>query len=343
VREIYGETFDGAPGYLNSATYGLASRRQAEALRRTLRAWELGELAPRDFEVPVGAAREAFATLAGVPAATVAMGGSVSALIGLVAATVPDGTRVATLTGEFTSVSAPFHVHGGRGVTVTALGPGDLERRAGEFDVVTVSLVQSADGYVLDVPTLRESLTGRSTRVVLDVTQAMGWMRLDVGWADVVVGGSYKWLVSPRGAAWMAVRPDAAESLVPLSASWYASERPWANTYQLPPLLADDARRLDTSPAWFTFVGAGLAMPWLASLDMAAVQAHCTRLADRVREALGLPASPSAIVALEADGAEERLAAAGLRAAVRAGRVRVGFHLYNDDEDVDRLLEALRG
>jgi len=40
-------------------------------------------------------------------------------------------------------------------------------------------------------------------------------------------------------------------------------------------------------------------------------------------------------------GAAERLAAAGVRAAVRAGRARVSFHLYNTQADVDRALEAL--
>ena len=32
---------------------------------------------------------------------------------------------------------------------------------------------------------------------------------------------------------------------------------------------------------------------------------------------------------------------AGIRAAVRAGAVRVGFHLYNTEDDLDRLVDAL--
>jgi len=42
-------------------------------------------------------------------------------------------------------------------------------------------------------------------------------------------------------------------------------------------------------------------------------------------------------------GAEQRLAAAGIRAAVRAGRVRASFHLYSTEADVDAALEALAG
>ncbi|MDH6180033.1 selenocysteine lyase/cysteine desulfurase [Microbacteriaceae bacterium SG_E_30_P1] len=336
MREFHGEQFEGAPLFLNSATYGLPSRRVTEAVTGALRAWELGDLAPMEFDASVAAARGAFAAMAGVDAASVAMGGSVSELLGLVASALPDGTRVATFTGEFTSVTAPFDAQ--PGVTVTALEPGELERRAGEFDAVAVSLVQSSDGRVLDVAALRSSLG--STRVILDVTQAMGWMQLDVAWADVIVGGSYKWLLSPRGAAWMSVRDNL--QLTANSAGWYSSETPWSNTYQLPSLQAPDARRFDSSPAWFTLLGAGIAMPWLASLDAAAVHAHCVGLANSVRSDLGLPLADSAILALDVPDAAARLAAAGIRAAVRAGRARVSFHLYNDESDVAALLAALR-
>jgi selenocysteine lyase/cysteine desulfurase len=40
-------------------------------------------------------------------------------------------------------------------------------------------------------------------------------------------------------------------------------------------------------------------------------------------------------------GADERLAAAGIRAAVRDGRLRVSFHAYSTTADVDHALEAL--
>jgi selenocysteine lyase/cysteine desulfurase len=61
-----------------------------------------------------------------------------------------------------------------------------------------------------------------------------------------------------------------------------------------------------------------------------------------VRSELGLPAGDSAILALDAPNAAERLEAAGIRAAVRAGRVRVSFHVYNTLDDVGALVAALR-
>jgi len=98
---------------------------------------------------------------------------------------------------------------------------------------------------------------------------------------------------------------------------------------------------LDASPSWVSAIGAGAALPWLAGLDRAAVHAHTVGLANRLRIALGMPEVDSAIVSIPVAGAAERLQEAGIRAAVRAGAVRVGFHLYNTDDDLDRLLDAL--
>jgi selenocysteine lyase/cysteine desulfurase len=129
--------------------------------------------------------------------------------------------------------------------------------------------------------------------------------------------------------------------LVPHAANWYAGQDPWSSIYGLPLRLAADARRFDASPAWFPVHGAGLTLPWLASLDTAAVQAHCTGLAAAAQTALGLPVTGSAIITVPVPDAAGRLEAAGIRAAVRAGAVRVGFHLYNNLDDVDRLVGAL--
>jgi selenocysteine lyase/cysteine desulfurase len=293
------------------------------------------------FDEPVARGRAGYAALAGVPVESVAMGGSVSALLGLVAAAVPDGARIATLTGEFTSTTFPFAAQSGRGVTITELAPEQLIASAAEYDVVVASLVQSANGDVLDVDALRVGLADANTWVVIDVTQAVGWMQLDLGWVDVTVAAVYKWLLAPRGTAWMSLSDRVSRVMTPHAANWYAGEAPWSTIYGLPLRLASDARRFDTSPAWFGVLGAGLTLPWLASLDGAAIQAHTVGLANRLRAEIDLPQSNSAIVSIPIADAADQLKRAGIRAAVRAGAVRVGFHLYNTTDDLDRLLEAI--
>jgi len=341
AREAFGAEFVGADGFLNTPTYGLPPRFVLDALQDCIGQWQAGTMDVPMFDEYVAAGRAGYAALTGVPVDSVAMGGTVSAVLGLVAAAIPDGSRVATLAGEFTSTTFPFAAQAGRGVTVTEIAADELVSAASDFDVVTASLVQSANGAVFDVDALRETVAGTDTLTVIDVTQALGWKHVDIGWADVTAGAVYKWLLAPRGTAWMSVSDRVSQIMTPHAANWYAGEQPWQTIYGLPLRLANNARRYDTSPTWFSVLGAGLTLPWMASLDRAAVEAHTVGLANRVRTELQLPQQDSAVVSIPIADAAERLHQADIRASVRAGAVRVGFHLYNTENDVDRLLDAL--
>jgi selenocysteine lyase/cysteine desulfurase len=340
MRSAFGQQFDVPSGYLNTAGIGIPSAAVADAVEAAIREWRTGGGRPGDFDEPVEVARAAFGELVGVDAGRVAVGSAVSPLVGLIAASVPDGARVLVASGEFTSVSWPFAAQAERGVTVTEAELGKLGDLAGDHDLVAVSVVQSADGRVVDLDALRAAQAG-GTRVLLDATQALGWFDADLGWADVVVAAAYKWLLTPRGVAWMAIGPGF--DVVPHQAGWYAAADRWGSVYGLPMQLAADARSLDTSPAWYCHAGAAVALPWLAGLDRAAVQAHCVGLADGFRAALGMEPAGSAIVAVRTPGAMERLTAAGVVASGRAGAARLAFHLYNTDADRDRALDALTG
>ena len=92
--------------------------------------------------------------------------------------------------------------------------------------------------------------------VVVDATQAAGWLPVDARDADLLVCAAYKWLLAPRGAAFMVVGERLAERLEPVMANWWATAD-YRNGYYGPPLrLAETARRFDISPAWFSWVGA---------------------------------------------------------------------------------------
>ena len=125
----------------------------------------------------------------------------------------------------------------------------------------------------------------------------------------------------------------------PSAAGWYAGEE---HAYYGPPLrLASSARRLDISPAWFSYVGAAPSLELLNAIGVERIGAHDVALADRFLAGLGLPPAGSAIVSVDVPDAEARLAKAGVRAAIRDGRVRASFHLYTTESDVDLAVEAL--
>jgi selenocysteine lyase/cysteine desulfurase len=160
---------------------------------------------------------------------------------------------------------------------------------------------------------------------------------------DLVICHAYKWLGAPRGAAFAAVSDRALAELTPHTAGWYSGSDPWASCYGPELHLADDARRFDVSPAWHAWAGAEAALGFAASLDMEGVRQHDVGLANAFRARLGLETSDSAIVAWpDASGsAFSALSAAGIAASARAGRARVAFHLWNDDEDVELAAGAI--
>jgi selenocysteine lyase/cysteine desulfurase len=73
------------------------------------------------------------------------------------------------------------------------------------------------------------------------------------------------------------------------------------------------------------------------------IHTHDLELSSRFRAGLGLPPGESAIVHVDAPEAEGRLAAAGIVASVRAGKVRASFHVHNSIEDVEAVVAALTG
>ena len=208
-------------------------------------------------------------------------------------------------------------------------------------DVVAFSTVQMATGEVVDLAAIAASARAHGALTLVDATQACGWLPLDGYAFDIVVAAGYKWLLSPRGTAYMAVAPERLADIVPTAAGWYAGENVHTTYFGAPLRLAADARRLDTSPAWHSWVGAAPALALIEEIGVQAIQAHDLQLANRFRAGLGIQAADSAIVFVDVPGAAERLERAGIRAAVRNGRVRTSWHLYNTEEDVDLTLGAL--
>ena len=330
--------------YLNTASYGLPPQPAWEALNTALEDWRSGRTSWEQWQEETDVARTTFARLVHVAPEHVAVAANVSSLVGLVAASIPDGSRVLTPEVEFTSAFFPFLAQSRRGVTVRYASTVELvDAIDAETDVVVCSAVQMATGEVADLDGLAAAAELHDVLTVVDATQAAGWLPLDAGRFDVMVVAGYKWLLTLRGTAYMALRPSVLERVTPVSAGWYAGEVPF-ETYFGPPLrLASTARRLDTSPAWHSWVVGAQSLAVLERIGIEEIHARDVGLANRFREGLALESSDSAIVYCDVEGAAEKLDRAGIRAAVRGGRLRTSWHVYNSYADVERTLDALLG
>lgn len=336
--------FSGVPGYLDTASVGIPPLSAVEPMRAVLNDWQRGQLSVLEFDDHVARARAAWARISGIPTDWVAVGANVSSLTGLVASSLPDGANVLLARGEFTSLLFPFLMHAGRGVRVREVELCELIDSVDDrVDLVVVSSVQSSSGRTIDVECLAQTARAHASRVLLDVTHASGWLPTDLTLVDYAVCAAYKWLLCPRGVAFMSVQPARLPSIAPLLAGWYAGDNPWTSIYGSPLRLAEGSRRLDTSPAWFSWVGASYALELLAELPREAIRLHNVSLANEFLEKLGQDHQNSAIVTIDDQDAADRLLASGVRVSSRAGRVRLSFHLYNSEEDVQMAVAAVAG
>lgn len=330
--------------YLNTASYGLPPRPAHEALDSALADWRGGRTSWEHWGAPGEDARASYARLTGVPVDSVAIGPNVSSMVAVVAAALPDGARVLAPDVEFTSLLFPLLVQERRGVTVRLVPARNLADELGpDIDVVAFSAVQMATGEVADLDRIAESAVEHDVTTIVDATQAIGWLPLDASRFDVVVAHAYKWMMSPRGTAFMSIRHALLDRVDPHAAGWYAGDDPLATFFGPPLRLAGNARRLDTSPAWFMWVATAPALSVIEHIGVDAIHNHDVDLANRFRAGLGLEPSNSAIVFCDVEGAADKLERAGVRAAVRGGRLRTSWHVYNTVADVERALDVLIG
>ncbi len=346
--------------YLNTATAAPGSRPVLEAVRRAQAEWEAGEFSWQGWEGEGEATRELFGKMVGGRGEDVALVSSVAEAAATVAASLPAG-RVVVGSREFRSNSWPWLALRDRGFEVVEV-PAREEVVTSEAIIdaiddrtvlVAATEVQSSNGFRVDLPAIGTRCRETGARLFVDLCQSLGALAFDVDTTgtDYAAAHGYKWLLSPRGAGWLWVRPERLAELAPLAPSWKTAEDPYADYFGGPYAPAATTRRLDATLAWFSWPGARAALELLGSMDPGAVEARCLGLSRAFREEAagrGLVLVPEEVptqivsVRVEDPGAlRERLLDRRIIGAVRGGSFRLGFHAYNDESDVAAALDAL--
>jgi selenocysteine lyase/cysteine desulfurase len=311
-------------------------------MEEALAGWRTGRRW-RDWEEDGEECRSLFAGLIGARAEDVALVTTISSAAGLVAASLPAarGANVVLYERDFTSAMLPWRGLERRGVELRLVPLEAVPEAVDEKTaIVSVSLVQSAEGRVVDLDALRAT----GARIFLDATQAVGAFPVDVDGIDFLAAHAYKWLLCPRGLAFLYVAPERRLEIEPWTAGWKSREDPYADYYGLPELTGD-ARRLDVSLPWLPAAGGRASLELFAALGVEHIATHNLGLARALTGELGLPDAESPIVRLAVDdpeGAARRLQESGVACSLRGGSVRLSFHLYNDEADVELAAAALR-
>jgi selenocysteine lyase/cysteine desulfurase len=347
--------------YLDTPTAAPASIPVLRALRGAQEEWLQGRFSWRAWEHAADETRPLFAGLIGVDPSCVALLSSLSEAAATVAASLPPG-QVVVGEGEFRSNLFPWLALERRGFVITEVPAQDGVVRTDALVhsisdgtvLVAVSEVQSSTGFRVHLDEVSRACQAVGARLFVNVTQSLGSLRFNAHAIrpDYVAAHGYKWLLAPRGAAWLYARPDRTTELRPLAPSWRSVPDPHETYYGGPYELSTDTRRLDTSLAWFPWVGARSALEVVSSVDVMEVEHRCLALSAAFRdeaESLGFKLAPqeapSQVVSIKLsrpDAVKHQLAKRNVISAQRGGFLRLGFHAYNEERDVRAAVEALR-
>jgi selenocysteine lyase/cysteine desulfurase len=337
--------------YANTANYGLPPIRTVRALEQALAEWSDGSADwSTDWDPAGDACRALVAPILGAPAEEIALLPTVSAGVGLVAAGLTERDVVLVPDDEFRSVLFPLLAGAElRGARVRRV---PFEALAASVDeattLVATSHVRSNGGAVQDLAAVADAARAHGARILVDATHAAGILPVEAErlGLDYVVCAAYKHLLCPRGAAFMRVAAPRRADLPPLTASWRSVEEPYASFYGgTTGDLASTGARFDQSLAWHAWVGARESLELLASIDPAVRERWCTALAASLADRLGLASTGSSMLGIPIAGGVEAarrcLREASVAASFPGGLLRVSFHVYNDETDVEYLEPVL--
>ena len=237
--------------------------------------------------------------------------------------------------------------------------------------VVTFPTISFAPGFITETAPLVRAARDVGALTLADGAQSVGALETDVhalGF-DALAVAAQKCLLSLYGFGFLYVRREVAETLVPVHVARYGIALDAHETaYSDGPLeYLPGARRFDLGN--YNYLGmtaTRAALGVIESVGVPTIEAHVRRLAARLAEGLsaeGLPVVGGApgphlahIVSAgrlgggrhySADDPEinelhGHLVARGIVFSLRSGVLRFSFGLYNDDSDVDRVLEGVR-
>jgi selenocysteine lyase/cysteine desulfurase len=228
--------------------------------------------------------------------------------------------------------------------------------------LVSASLVQPYDGTLLDARKLADACHAVGAYLLLDVSQCLGAMPLDVRTlgADFITSAGYKWLLGPYGTGLFWLRAELVAEMLPGPVYWTALEG--ARNPQAPTGLAKvvpAACRWDAAEtsSFFNLSALSSSLDLILRAEPATVWEHNRRLIAHMIAHLPpdkcVLASPqdsrarAAYACIKGHTVEateklyENLRRANINISIRNGALRVAPHLYNTVRDIDRLLANL--
>jgi len=227
--------------------------------------------------------------------------------------------------------------------------------------VLAISWVQFFNGYRNDLAELAEICKRHNLFYVVDGIQGMGVEPINPGklGIDIFSSGCQKWMLSPQGCGFFYLSDRIRDRLQVPGISWLSADWKVQFTdlfrYDLP--LFDSARRFEQGYyVVLNLMGMKQAADLFLSLGISRIRKHNYALIDRLADYLNSepfytitssmePKHRSSIFTFtcrDYQRLHRKILKKGIILVQREGSIRVSVHLFNNEEDIDRLIDVLR-
>ena len=354
--------------YTNSCSQGALSNDVRAAYEQYMTDWD-DKGAPWELWVEQAeGARARFARLLNATPDEVAVTTSVSAGVSSLLSGLRHAegrNKIVISDFEFPTIGQITHAQELRGSKVDHVAAASdttipLERLAEAIDdetgLVAITLVSFRHGSKTDVKEVIRLAHEVGALVLVDSFQGVGAIPIDVRDlnADFVTGGVLKYLLGSSGLAFLYCRADLLPQITPTVTGWFADEDIFKmDIYDYSPSAT--ARKFESGTPPIPNIYAGNAgMDLMHEIGIAATEQHVGRLTlqlveglDRIGAKMVTPRDPTKrgpMVAVATTDAQAMVAALkedGILTSARDGNIRLSFHCYNSEEDIESVVAAL--
>jgi len=272
------------------------------------------------------------------------------------------GDEVVSFSNEFPSVLLPWLARRKQGVTLRTVSPGTDPERSIEnaitdhTRVICLSHVSYLTGLRVDLMRLSKIARASRATLIVDASHSLGVLNVPFAFCDAVVSCCNKFLLGPYGAGILYCDDSLLMNLRGQSViGWHSINNLESGTAAEPYTLKLDATRFEIgNPPLMAIFALREGLRVLSRVGVATIETEVTRLAGRVDDALRhneypvitptMPYRRGSSISFTDDAPEQfawRLARKGVFVWGGEGRVRVSLHGYNDEDDIDVLLQEL--